>query len=50
MLKLMPVPNVLHMKEIIPTMRRTNNCGRHKFTSGPDIHNNHASSSNINHG
>ena len=27
MLKLMAIPHVLHMKETIPTSRRTNNCG-----------------------
>ena len=50
MLKLMPIPHVLHIKEIIPTSRRTNDCGRHMFTSGPDVRNSHASKSNINYG
>ena len=27
MLDLMTIPHVLHMKEIIPTGRRANNCG-----------------------
>ena len=27
MLKLMPIPHALHVKETIPTSRRTNNCG-----------------------
>ena len=48
--KLMPIPRVRHMREIIPTSRRTNNCGGHMFTSGPDVRNSHASNSNINHG
>ena len=49
MLKLMLVPHVLHLKEIIPTSRSTNNCGGHMFTGGPDVRNSHASNSNINH-
>ena len=46
-MKRMPIPHVLHMKEIIPESRRTNNCGRHMSTSGPDVHNSHASNINI---
>ena len=33
--KLMPIPHVLHMKEIIPMGRSTNNCGGDMFTGGP---------------
>ena len=43
MLKLMPIPHVPHMKEIIPTSRRTNNCG-------PDVNESHTSNTNMNHG
>ena len=43
MLNLMPVPHVLHVKEITPTSRRTNNCGGHNFTCGPDVRHSHAS-------
>ena len=54
MLKLVPIPHVLHMKEIIParlsTSRSTNNCGGHMFRGGADVRNSHASNSNINHG
>ena len=32
MLKLMPFPHVLHVKETISTSRRTNDCCRHMFT------------------
>ena len=47
--KLMPIPRVRHMREIIPTSRRTNNCGGLMFTSGPDVRNGHASNSNMKH-
>ena len=50
MLKLMPILHVLHVKETIPTSRRTSNCGRHMSTGGPDVRNSHAGSGNINHG
>ena len=50
MLKLMTIPHVLHMKETIPTRRRTRNCGRNMFTGGPHVRNSHASNSNINDG
>ena len=47
---LMPIQHVLHMQKIIPASRWTkNNCGGHMFTGGPDVHNSHASNSNINH-
>ena len=49
MLNLMTIPHVLHMKEIIPTSRRTNDCGGHMFTGGPDVRNSNASNSNIDH-
>ena len=42
---LKPIPHVLHMKETIPTSRRTNNCCG--FADGPDVRN---SCSNISHG
>ena len=45
MLKHMPIPHALPMKETIPTSRRTNNCGGHMFNSGPDVRNSHASNS-----
>ena len=48
MLKLMPVPHVLHMKEIIPTSRRTNDCCGDN--GGPDVPNNHARCSKLSHG
>ena len=53
MLKLVPIPRVSHMKEIIPTRlstTRSNHCGGHMFTGGPDVRNSHASNSIINHG
>ena len=50
MLKLMPIPRILHVKETIPTSRKTNDCGGHKFTGGLDVRNSHASSGNISHG
>ena len=50
MLKLMPIPHVLHMKEIIPTSRRTNDCCGDMFTGGPDVPNNHARCSKLSHG
>ena len=50
MFELMPVPHVLHMIELIPMSRRTNNCGGHMFIGGPDVLNSHASNTNINHG
>ena len=50
MLNLMPTPHGLHMKETISMSRRTNHCGRHMFTGGPDVHNSHACDSNISHG
>ena len=49
MLKLMPIPHVLHMKEIIPTSR-TNDCCGDMFTGGPDVPNNHARCSKLSHG
>ena len=42
MLKLMPIPHVFHMKEIIPMSRKTNDCCGDMFTGGPDVLNNHA--------
>ena len=50
MLKLMPIPHVLHMKEIIPPSRRTNDCCGDLFTGGPDLRNSHARCSNMSHG
>ena len=50
MLKLMPIPHVLHMKEIIPTSRRTNDCCRDMPTGGPDVPSNHATCSKLSHG
>ena len=50
MLKLMPILHVLHVKETIPTSRRTKDCGGHMFTCGLDIRNSHARSGNISHG
>ena len=50
MLKLMPIPRVLHVKETIPRSRKTNHCSGHMSTSGLDVRNNHASSGNISHG
>ena len=50
MLKLMPIPHVLHMKEIIPTSRRTIDCCGDMFTGGPDVPNNHARCSKLHHG
>ena len=50
MLKLMPIPHVLRVKETIRTSRGTNDCGEHMFTGGPDVHFSHATSGNINHG
>ena len=47
MLKLMPIPHVLHVKETIPTSRKTNECGGHMFTSGPGIRISHAKSGNM---
>ena len=49
MLNLMPIPRVLHMNEINSTCR-TDNCGGHMCTGGPDVRNRHASDSNISHG
>ena len=42
MLNLMTIPHVVHMKEIIATSKRTNNCGGHMFTGGPDVFKSHA--------
>ena len=50
MLKVMPILHVLHMKETMPTSRRTNHCCGQMFAGGPDVRNSHASSSNISHG
>ena len=50
MLKLMPIPRVLHMKEIIPTSRRTNDCWGDISTGGPDVRNSRARCSNMSHG
>ena len=49
-LNLMPILHVLHIEEIISMSRRTNNCGGHMFTVGPDVSYSHASNSNISHG
>ena len=38
MLRLMPIPHVLHVKGTIPTSRRTNDCGGKMFTGGPDVY------------
>ena len=37
MLKLMPIPHVLQMNEVISTRRRTNDGGRCMLTSGSDV-------------
>ena len=50
MINIMPILHVLHMKEFISMSRRTNNCGVHMFTGGPDVCNSHASNSNTSHG
>ena len=50
MLKLMPILHVLHMKEIIPTSRRTNDRCGDMFTGGPDVPNNHVRCSKLGHG
>ena len=47
MLNLMPIPHVLHMKEIIPMSRRTNDCCADMVTGGPDVPNNHARCSKL---
>ena len=49
LLKLMPIPHVPHMTEIIPTNSKTNNCGGHLFTGGPDVRNSNDRNRNINH-
>ena len=49
MLKLMPISHVPHMKEIIPTSRRTNNCGKDMFTIGLNARDSHANNSKITH-
>ena len=50
MLKLMPIPCVRQMNEVIPTRRRTNNGGRRMLTSGSDVCDTQASDSNFLHG
>ena len=50
MLKLMPIPHAIHMKEIIPTSRRTNDCCGDMFTGGPDVPNNYARCSKLSRG
>ena len=50
MLKLMPIPRVLQMNEVISTRRRTNDGGRCMLTSGSDVCDTLASDSNIFHG
>ena len=47
MLKLMPIPHVLQMNEVISTRRRTNDGGRCMLTSGSDVCDTQASDSNI---
>ena len=49
MLNLMPIPHVLHMKEI-NSMNYSNICGGHMFTGGPDEPNSHANNSKNSHG
>jgi hypothetical protein len=48
--RMMTIPHVLDMKEIIPTSRRANNCGGHMFNRASDVHSSHASNTNTNHG
>ena len=50
MLKLMPIPHVLQMNEVIPTSRRTNNGGRRMLTAGSDVRDAQASNSKFIHG
>ena len=50
MLKLMPIPCVFQMNEVIATRRRTNNGGRCMLTSALDVSDTQASDSNFIHG